>query len=65
MKNQDPELALKRRRMILIILIMTLIIQVVVLLAYYFKEKQVILAFPMLISILLNGLGLWHVTQLK
>ena len=65
MQQKDPDLWFKRRRMILIILVMMFLIQLVILGAYYFKEKQVILAFPMLVSLILNGLGIWHMTQLK
>ena len=60
MRQEDPELQLKRRRMVQVLAWLSLIIQVVILLAYYFKEKQVILTFPMIIGIMVTCFLIWH-----
>ena len=65
MYPRDPEEYMKRRRMVRLLMSFVLFVQVCVLLAYYFKEKQVALSFPMIVGIMLNGLGLWHLSQLK
>lgn len=55
----------KKRRLILIQLGLAFVIQVIILLAYYFKEKQVVLAFPMVLGLLLTGASIFQVLAWK
>ena len=54
MNPRDGEEFLKEKRFIIVHLVIVLIVQVIVLLGYYFKEKQTILAFPMILGILMT-----------
>lgn len=54
MNGFEPEEFERKKRLVLVALFVSLIIQVIVLLAYYFKEKQVMLALPMLLGILIT-----------
>ncbi|MCW6652198.1 hypothetical protein NHG24_00330 [Aerococcaceae bacterium NML210727] len=62
---QDPESRLKRKRLGDAYMIISLLIQVLVLLSYYFKEKQVALAFPMLLGIFITGAAFVNTRTLK
>lgn len=64
-RKQLPEEFEQTKRMALVHLAIALVAQVAVLLGYVFKEKQVILAFPMLISILVTVLGMVNVLAMK
>ncbi|MCW6660206.1 hypothetical protein NHG25_06900 [Aerococcaceae bacterium NML191292] len=62
---QDPESRMKRKRLGDAYMIISLLIQVLVLLSYYFKEKQVTLAFPMLLGIFITGAAFVNTRTLK
>lgn len=54
---------LKEKRFIIVHLVIALIVQIIVLLSYYFKEKQTILAFPMILGILITLATLYRMIQ--
>lgn len=60
---RDGEEYLKEKRFIIVHIVIALIIQIIVLLGYYFKEKQTILAFPMLLGILMTISALVRMIQ--
>lgn len=53
----------KEKRFIIVHLVIALIVQIIVLLSYYFKEKQTILAFPMILGILITLATLYRMIQ--
>lgn len=63
MTPRDGEEYLKEKRFIIVHLVIALIIQIIVLLGYYFKEKQTILAFPMLLAIVMNASAIARLWQ--
>lgn len=63
MSPKGTEDFIKEKRFIMVHLVIVLIIQIIVLLGYYFKEKQTILAFPMLLSILMTALAIGRLWQ--
>lgn len=63
MTPRDGEEYLKEKRFIIVHLVIALIIQIIVLLGYYFKEKQTILAFPMILGILMTISALVRMNQ--
>lgn len=63
MSPKGTEDFIKEKRFILVHLVIILIIQIIVLLGYYFKEKQTILAFPMLLSIVMTVLAIARLLQ--
>ncbi|WP_124057996.1 hypothetical protein [Vaginisenegalia massiliensis] len=50
----NTEEYIKTNRLIIVYLGVATLIQILVLLAYYFKEKQTILAFPMLLGLVMT-----------
>ena len=64
MNPRDGEEFLKEKRFIIVHLVIVLIVQVIVLLGYYFKEKQTILAFPMILVIYTASFSKASLTQL-
>lgn len=61
----DPESMMKRKRQTMLCLGIALIIQVIVLLSYYFKEKQVVLAFPMVLGIIMTVVAIVNLKSLE
>ena len=61
----DPESMMKRKRQTMLYLGIALIIQVIVLLSYYFKEKQVVLAFPMVLGIIMTVVAIVNLKSLE
>lgn len=55
----------KSRRLLIVYIWIALAIQIIILLAYYFKEKQTLLAFPMLLGIFVTAACLPLIKQLK
>ncbi|MBK0347712.1 hypothetical protein JDW15_03530 [Aerococcaceae bacterium zg-ZJ1578] len=60
MKKFDPQDQLEFLKLIKLLLITSLIVQIVVVSAYYFGEKQVVLAFPMLLGIFCTAVALFY-----
>lgn len=54
MNSKGPEEYMRQRRLIMVHLVIALVIQIVVLASYYFVEKQVMLAFPMILGIFIT-----------
>lgn len=61
----DPESMMKCKRQTMLCLGIALIIQVIVLLSYYFKEKQVVLAFPMVLGIIMTVVAIVNLKSLE
>lgn len=64
MRHFDPEELKRKKRLIIVALSISAIIQLVILLAYYFKEKQIALAMPMILGILITTYSLVQVYQI-
>lgn len=62
--NHNPEEFNKQRKAAMLHIIVAIAIQVIVLAFYYFREKQTILAFPMILGIFISISGLIAVSQL-
>lgn len=58
MKKFDPQDQLQFVRLIKMLLITSVVVQLVVVCVYYFGEKQVVLAFPMLLGLLCTIIAL-------
>ncbi|MBD3949664.1 hypothetical protein I4Q36_01405 [Tuanshanicoccus lijuaniae] len=65
MKKFDAQDRLDFLRIVKMLLITSLIVQIVVLSVYYFGEKQVVLAFPMLLGILCTAVALFYSYSLR
>ena len=63
MTPRGSEAFLKAKRFIIVHLVIALIVQVIVLMSYYFKEKQTILAFPMILGIVITLATLYRMIQ--
>ena len=63
MTPRGSEDFLKEKRFIIVHLVIALIVQIIVLLSYYFKEKQTILAFPMILGILITLATLYRMIK--
>ena len=65
MNQPEPNELTKRYRMTRFLMVIVLAVQLFVLAAYYFKEKQTILAFPMIVTSLFLALALTHLRHIK
>lgn len=65
MPQRNPEEFNRQKRFIMIHLLILLFIQVVITLSYYFVEKQVVLAFPMILGILITFSAIVTLSQLN
>lgn len=61
--NNNPEEFLKQKRLLMLYFGIALAIQVIVLVIYYFVEKQMVLAFPMLLGVFITLVGLFTLSQ--
>ncbi len=62
--NRQLEELMVEKRMIMITLAVALIIQLTVLIIYFFRQRQVVLAFPMVLAIFANITGLVRLWRL-
>lgn len=65
MKKFDPQTQIEFVKLLRMLLITSLIVQIVTLVVYYFFEKQVVLTFPMLLSIFCNGIALFYAFAIR
>lgn len=64
MNGFEPEEYLRKKRLIILSLGILFIIQLVVLIAYVFKEKQTVLAVPMILGLIINAFSIINLWQL-